>query len=179
MCARSGSSECPAGCGHEYVRKTQKVFPAMGGRTPFLIIQITSYVFGAISWKKVVVFILGAPQQDSIHIQQGEQPCEEAWKWATSKTCWQSIFIQSLSHVQLFANPWAVTCQAPLSMGYPRQEYWSGLPFPSPGDLLDPGIEPRSPGLQADCLLSEPPVKAMLSTYIPQVLPNAQIFSNL
>ena len=52
----------------------------MGGRTPFLIIQITSYVFGAISWKKVVVFILGAPQQDSIHIQQGEQPCEEAWK---------------------------------------------------------------------------------------------------
>ena len=60
MCARSGSSECPAGCGHKYVRKTQNVFPAMGGRTLFLIIRITSYVFGAISWKKVVVFILGA-----------------------------------------------------------------------------------------------------------------------
>ena len=44
-----------------------------------------------------------------------------------------------------FATPWTVALQAPLSMGFPRQEYWSGLPFPSPGDLPDPGIEPRSP----------------------------------
>ena len=49
-----------------------------------------------------------------------------------------------------------VACQAPLSMGFPRKEYWSGLPFPSPGDLPDPGIEPGSPALQADSLLSEP-----------------------
>ena len=42
---------------------------------------------------------------------------------------------------------WAVACQAPLSLGFPRQEYWSGLPFPSPGDLPNPGIEPRSPAL--------------------------------
>ena len=48
--------------------------------------------------------------------------------------------------------PWTVACQAPLSMGFSRQEYWSGLPFPSPGDLPDPGIEPRSPALQADDL---------------------------
>ena len=44
-------------------------------------------------------------------------------------------------------NPWTVAHQAPLSMGFPRQEYWSGLPFPSPGDLLNPGIEPTSPAL--------------------------------
>ena len=48
------------------------------------------------------------------------------------------------SHVQLFATPWTVACQAPLSMGFSRQEYWSGLPFPSLGDLPNPGIEPTS-----------------------------------
>ena len=55
------------------------------------------------------------------------------------------------------AIPWTLAHQCPLSMGFPRQEYWSGLPFPSPGDLLDPGTEPRSPALQADALPSEPP----------------------
>jgi len=52
-----------------------------------------------------------------------------------------------LSRVQLFANPWTIAYQAPLSMGFSRQEYWSELPFPSPGDLPDPGIKPRSPAL--------------------------------
>ena len=52
-----------------------------------------------------------------------------------------------------------VACQASLSMGFSRQEYLSGLPFPSPGDLPDPGIEPMSPALQANSLASEPPVK--------------------
>ena len=64
---------------------------------------------------------------------------------------------ESLSHVRLFAMPWTVACQAPLSMEFSRQEYWSGLPLPSPGDLPNPGVEPGSPGLQADSLLSEPP----------------------
>ena len=50
-----------------------------------------------------------------------------------------------LSHVLLFATPWAVAHQAPLSMGFPRQEYWSGLPFPSPEDLPDMGIKSKSP----------------------------------
>ena len=54
-------------------------------------------------------------------------------------------------------TPWTVAHQAPQSMDFSRQEYWSGLPFPSPGDLPDPGIEPRSPTLQADTLTSEPP----------------------
>ena len=67
--------------------------------------------------------------------------------------------VNSLSHVRLFVTPWTVAHQAPPLMGFSRQEYWSGLPFPSPGDLLDPGIEPRSPTLQADALTSEPPGK--------------------
>ena len=67
--------------------------------------------------------------------------------------------VQSLSCVQRFATPWTVACQAPLSMGFSRQEYWTGLPFPSSWDLPDPGIEPRSPGLWADSSLSEPPEK--------------------
>ena len=57
---------------------------------------------------------------------------------------------------RLFATPWTVAYQAPPSMGFSRQECWSGLPFPSPGDLPDPGIERGSPALQADALLSEP-----------------------
>ena len=63
------------------------------------------------------------------------------------------------SHVWLFATPWTVTYQASLSMGFSRQEYWSGLPFPSPGDLSDPGIELGCPALEADALTSEPPGK--------------------
>ena len=58
--------------------------------------------------------------------------------------------VKSLSHVRLFATPETVAFQVPPSMGFSRQEYWSGLPFPSPGDLPDPGIEPGSPALQAD-----------------------------
>ena len=57
------------------------------------------------------------------------------------------------------AIPWIVIWQASLSMGFSREEYWSGLPFPSPGDLPDPGIKPRSPELQVVCLLIEPPGK--------------------
>ena len=64
------------------------------------------------------------------------------------------VKVKSLGRVQLF-----VTHQAPPSMGFSRQEYWSGLPFPSPGDLPDPGIKPRSPALQADALTSAPPGK--------------------
>ena len=66
--------------------------------------------------------------------------------------------MKSLSHVRLFVTPWTVAYQAP-SMEFSRQEYWSGLPFPSPENLPDPGIEPGSPALQADALPSEPPGK--------------------
>ena len=60
------------------------------------------------------------------------------------------VKVKSLSRVQLFAIPWTVAYQAPLSMGFSMQEYWSGLPFPSPGEIPNPGIEPRFPALQAD-----------------------------
>ena len=63
--------------------------------------------------------------------------------------------VKSFSHVRLFVTPWTIAYQAHTSMGFPRQEYWSRLPFPFPGDLRNPGIEPRSPALQA--LTSEPP----------------------
>ena len=68
----------------------------------------------------------------------------------------RKVKVKSLSRVRLFATPWTVAYQAPPSMGFSRQEYWSGLPFPSPGDLPNPGIEPGSPGLRADALPSEP-----------------------
>ena len=63
--------------------------------------------------------------------------------------------MKSLSRVRLFVTLWTVAHQAPPSMGFSRQEYWSGLPFPSPEDLPDPGIEHRSPAWQADALPSE------------------------
>ena len=69
------------------------------------------------------------------------------------------VKLKSLSHVRLFSTPWTVAYQAPPSMGFSRQEYWSGLPFPSPGDLPDSGIIHGSPALQADSLPSEPPGK--------------------
>ena len=64
----------------------------------------------------------------------------------------------------LFATPWTVAHQAPLSIGFSRQEYWSGLPCPPPGDIPNPGIEPRSPTLQAESLLSETPGKPKNTT---------------
>ena len=81
--------------------------------------------------------------------------CETTF-WGYGYAC---VRVQSLSHVQLFVTPWIVVRQAPLSMEFSRQEYWSGWPFPSPGDLPDPGTEPGSPALHADASPSEPPGK--------------------
>ena len=69
--------------------------------------------------------------------------------------------MKSLSRVRVFATPWTVAYQASPSMGFSGQEYCSGLPFSSPGDLPNPGIEPRSPVLEADALTSEPPGKPL------------------
>ena len=71
-----------------------------------------------------------------------------------------------LSRVRLFANPWTVADQAPPSMEFSRQEYWSVLPCPSAGDLSNPGINPGSPAFQADTLPSEPPGKPQFYTYL-------------
>ena len=75
-------------------------------------------------------------------------------------------WVKWLSCVRLFATPWTVACQAPPSMGFSRQEYWSGLLFPSLRDLPYPRIEPRSSALQADTLLSEPPGKKTIRAVI-------------
>ena len=64
---------------------------------------------------------------------------------------------QALSHVRLFAILWTVALQAPLSIGFPSQEYRSGLPFLSPGDLPNPGVEPMSPTLAGEFFTTEPP----------------------
>ena len=72
--------------------------------------------------------------------------------------------VKLLSRSRPFATSWTVAYQALPSMGFSRQEYWSGLPFPSPGDLPKPGIEPGTPELQADALPSEPPGDLIAST---------------
>ena len=70
-----------------------------------------------------------------------------------------AVHMCTLSHVQLFATPRTVALEAPLSVGFHRQEYWSALPFPPPGDLPNPGMEPKSPAWQAVSLPSESPGK--------------------
>ena len=73
--------------------------------------------------------------------------------------------MQSLRRVQLFVTPWTIAHQAPLSMGFSRQEYWGGLSFPPPGDLPDSGIEPVFPALQVDSLPAEPSGKPISDSY--------------
>ena len=77
-------------------------------------------------------------------VSQNSVPNQLTWKYESK--------VRSISRVRLFATPWTEAYQAPLSMGLSRQEYWRGVPFPSPGDLPDPGIEPGSPVLQTDAL---------------------------
>ena len=72
------------------------------------------------------------------------------------------VVVYSLNRVWFFVTPWTVAHQAPLSMGFSRQEYWSGLPFPSPGDISDPRTEPVSPGLAGRFFTTEPPGKPRL-----------------
>ena len=85
------------------------------------------------------------------------QPCSIVWYYHIGHT--KKLKVKSITRVQLFATLWTVAHQAPPSMGFPRQEYWNGLPFPSPGDLPGPRIEPGSTTLQADTSPSEPPGK--------------------
>ena len=93
----------------------------------------------------------------------------------------QSLFClcmcQLFSCVQIFATPWTVADQATLSMGFSRQEYCTGLPFPSPGDFLYPGIESQSPALQTDSLPSEAPGKPLFCLYLT-VFPTVSYISS-
>ena len=113
--------------------------------------------------------VKGLSEQRQVHEEKkGGMPFHrDSWKDRFCKassstlycTCNCTYVCQSLSHVPLFATPWTVAHQAPQSMEFSRQECWSGLLFPSPGDIPNPGIESRSPPLQSDSLPSEPPGK--------------------
>ena len=81
---------------------------------------------------------------------------------------------KSLSRVRLFATLWTLAYQASQSMGFSRQEYWSGLLFASPGDFPNPGIEPGSPALQADTLPTEPPGKPKLQRQVKYISNNSK-----
>ena len=89
------------------------------------------------------------------------------------------LLLSRFSCVRLFATPWTVAYQAPPSMGFSRQECWNGLPFPSPGDLPNPGMEPGPPALQADALLSKPPGKPQKTEYFPPNVGNNTMTSAL
>jgi len=101
----------------------------------------------------------GSSQKTKNHIKLGKDYIFKQTWMAWHGECRKWKWSHSLSRVRLFATPWTIAYQAPPSMGFSRQECWSGLPFYSPGDLPDPGIEPRSPALRADALPSEPPGK--------------------
>ena len=116
-----------------------------------------------------------------------ESQCEFRWRmrhfWSPNNAI-QNFLISSsimsavklLSRVRLFVTPWTVAYQAPPSMGISRQEYWSGLPFPSPGDLPNSGTEPGSPTFQADALTSEPPGKPSSSINVSNVTLSTRLF---
>ena len=94
-------------------------------------------------------------------------PTSTFWMWDVEEP--QVLCeVKWLSRVRLFVTPWTVAYQAPLSVEFSRPEYWSGLPFPSLGNLPDPGIKPGSPALQADALPSEPPGKGLCSRFWEQ-----------
>ena len=125
-----------------------------------------------LGWVAISYFRGSSPPRDRTHLFCVS--CIDRWilyHWAPGDPTksikdvitaeWASEWVKSLSRVWLFATPWTLARQVPLSTEFPRQEYWSGLPLPSPGDLPDLGTEPRSPALQADTLLSEPPGKSI------------------
>ena len=108
--------------------------------------------------------LLGIYLDKAIILKDTCTPIFTAALFTIAKTWKQpKVKVKLLSPVQLFATPWTVAYQALLSMGFSRQEYWSRLPFPSPGDFPDPGIQPGSPTLEADALTSEPPGKPKYS----------------
>ena len=91
----------------------------------------------------------------------------------------KKVKVKSLSRVRLIVTLWTVAYQTPQSVEFSRQEYWSGFPFPSPGDLPNPGIEPRSPTFQADALTSKPPGNMNESKTYVRMLPDHREFSLL
>ena len=133
--------------GHDWATLTSLIFPLGENGTSEVISSFVELGVGMGEISKVTLSPHSGPYPFFCLLS-----CQcEKWKY------------QSLRHVWLFVTPWTVACQAPLSMEFSRQEYWNGLPSPSPEDLPDTGIEPGSPALQADALPSEPPWKPACS----------------
>ena len=103
-------------------------------------------------------FLMNAPEI------QKEKPMDHPTDYLRPKALLdQCAHAQSLQSCLTPCDPWTVPCQALLSMGFSRQEYWSGLPCPSPGNCPNPGIEPGSSALQVDCLIAELPRKPIIT----------------
>ena len=127
----------------------------MGGgpEAPSLVGELRSYMLSCTANSKKVpaVFAPGKPSLSGFWMAASFLCPRTLEKERDLLSGTSSLKVKMLvRHVRLFVTAWTVARQAPLSMGFSRQEYWSGLPCPSPGDLSDPGIEPRSPTLQAD-----------------------------
>ena len=97
-----------------------------------------------------------------------KEPCSRLKLQCKMPSIWAVCVFSRFSHVQLFATLWIVACQAPLSMGFFRQEYWNGLSCPPPGDLPNPGIKPVSHEMQADSLLLRHQGNPLFMPYVPR-----------
>ena len=108
-------------------------------------------------WQPTPAFLPGEFHGQRSLAGRGAPGRREKWPSTICELCIhiQYVIVLVTQSVQPFATPWTVAHHAPLCLGSSRREYWSGLPFPSPGDLPNPGIKPRSPALQADSLPSE------------------------
>ena len=104
------------------------------------------------------------------------QRARKYWGYSKGTECMRALVAQSC--LTVFVTPWTVACQVPLSVGFPRQEYWSGLPFPSPGDLPGPGIEPVSPSPAGGFFTTETPGKPKVENTWSKVKATCSDLSN-
>ena len=157
----------------ENLSKTPKYLKALFG--------LGKIARGTSSWGNSLYVLSEAKRDESpkkasslVHLGTFRLLCSIPQYWTCPSGCSPvsgvKVKVKSLSPIPLFVSPWTVAYQAPRSMGFSRQEYWSGLPFPSPGDLPNPGIEPGSPALQTDTLPSEPLGKPLLGLWLHNYL---------
>ena len=123
-------------------------YPTLSDRTQMISV-VWIYLF---LWPIDIMLLITLPQ----HLQRGLSAPKLSHQGVLQLVV---VVVWSLSHINSFATPWTIAHQAPLSIGFPRQEYWGGLPFPSSGNLPDPGIEPSSPAFTGRFFTAEPPGK--------------------
>ena len=144
----------------------QGIFPTQGSNLGFWHCRWVLYHLSHLGGSRVSSDFIHCRSQASLsHIQPTSSESEKCNPTSTlikvPVLMLQFSSVQLLSRVRLFVTPWTVACQAPVSMEFPRQEYWRGLPFPSPGDLSDPGVELLSLALTGRFFTTEPPGKPL------------------